>query len=43
MGFLLEKNEREGPKPPPIPILASIWSLIALLVLQHFAHQANGI
>lgn len=42
MEFLLEKNEREGPK-FPIPILASIWSLIALLVLQHLAHQANGI
>lgn len=39
MGFLLEKNEREGPR-PPIPILASIWSLTALLVLQHLAHQA---
>lgn len=42
MGFLLEKNEREGPS-PPILILASIWSLIAPLVLRHLAHQTNGI
>lgn len=42
MGFLLEKMKRRT-RSPPIPILARIWSLIALLVLRHLAHQANGI
>lgn len=42
MGFLLEKMKGRA-RSPPIPILASIWSLIALLVLRHLAHQTNGI